>query len=199
MLKSAYQKKERQGRKKPNYTRALDCDIDVSTLKRLADEDGDCLWGGKHTQRTYRDTIDALLKSTRTYLNTGQCTLRLQYSYGKLGRDLFEAGHITASREYSQGDDPFKLPKRLQQAALGKISVAYDDNAAYPRAKMPAGGDDTRRFTTWLRLPRTQTLRVRTIRELSVPRINRRRGDTQANEDDYQWIRNGGLARRMGA
>jgi ribonuclease HI len=136
MLKSAYQKKERQGRKTPKYTRELDCDIDVSTLKRLADEDGDCLWGGKHTQRTYRDTIDALLKSTRTDLNTGQCTLRLQYSYGKLGRDLFEAGHITASREYSQGDDPFKLPKRLQQAALGKISVAYDDNAAYPRAKM---------------------------------------------------------------
>ena len=43
---------------------------------------------------------------------------------------------ITCSREYADGEDPFKWPKRLRNAAIGHISVTYDDNAAFPRAKL---------------------------------------------------------------
>jgi hypothetical protein len=33
--------------------------------------------------------------------------IQLVYQYSQLGRDLLDAGHVTASREYARGVDPF--------------------------------------------------------------------------------------------
>ena len=141
MLTPAHQKKERQERAKPKYTRELDCQIDVSRLEALITEAGDTTWGTNTRQahkkaRTYRESIQSLIKHVTTDPRTGTHTLRLKYTYSDLGRDLFESGHITCSREYAKGEDPFKWPKRMRDAAIGHISVTYDDNAAFPRAKM---------------------------------------------------------------
>eukprot|EP00966_Prymnesium_polylepis_P083905 1942753-Prymnesium_polylepis.1 len=47
-----------------------------------------------------------------------------------------DAGHVTASREYALGADPFKLPRAIRDAALAGMGWAMDDNAAYPRARI---------------------------------------------------------------
>ena len=61
--------------------------------------------------------------------------LAIRYQYSDLGRDLFEAGHVSGSREYATGLDPFKWPKELREAAFLGTGIEYDDEAAYTRAR----------------------------------------------------------------
>ena len=61
--------------------------------------------------------------------------LRLHYRHSELGRDLLEAGHVTGSRVYAAGMDPFKWPRAMRAAAFDGMGVEYDDNAAFPRAR----------------------------------------------------------------
>jgi hypothetical protein len=140
LLTPSHQKTERRARAKKVYTRELDCPIDAARLETLVTSEGDTTWGphakDARPARTYRDSVRSLLRHTTTDPTTGMQTLRIRYSYSSLGRDLFEAGHISCSREYADGEDPFKWPKPLRKAAIGHISVTYDDNSAFPRAKM---------------------------------------------------------------
>jgi hypothetical protein len=120
----------------------------VGRLDALIAAEGDTTWGA-HAQdanrtRTYRSSIQSLLRQTTTDPTTGAQPLRIKYTYSSTGRDLFEAGHVTCSREYADGEDPFKWPKHLRNAAIGYTGVTYDDNAAYPRAKMAMTPDHSR-------------------------------------------------------
>jgi hypothetical protein len=151
-----HQKTERRARSKTLYTRELDCPVDVDRLEALVTAAGDTTWGSRaggsaHKARTYKDTIEALLRHVVTHPDTGAHTLRIKYTYSTLGRDLFEAGHVTCSREYADGEDPFKWPRRLRDAAIGHLSVTYDDNAAFPRAKMAMVPEHSRMGTHFLR------------------------------------------------
>ena len=67
----------------------------------------------------------------------GACAnVYLAYSFSRRGRDLFEAGHVTGSREYAAGIDPFKWPAWMRDAAIAGTGWVCDDVAAYPRARM---------------------------------------------------------------
>ena len=75
--------------------------------------------------------------------------MRLRYHYSGLGRDLFDAGHISGSRVYAGGQDPFTWPREMRAAAFHGMGAEYDDSAAYPRARaamVPIGRDSTRAF-----------------------------------------------------
>ena len=37
-----------------------------------------------------------------------------------------QAGHHTSAREYADGADPFKLPKRLRRLALARLGYEFD-------------------------------------------------------------------------
>ena len=60
--------------------------------------------------------------------------LRVQYRHSAMGRALLEAGHVTGSREYAVGIDPFTWPRELRGAAYAGRGAELDDKAAYPRA-----------------------------------------------------------------
>jgi hypothetical protein len=48
---------------------------------------------------------------------------------------LIEAGHVSGSREYATGVDPFRYPVRIRHAAWHGL-LECDDGAAFPRAKL---------------------------------------------------------------
>ena len=75
--------------------------------------------------------------------------VRIEYTWSAVGMDLFEAGYISGSREYAKGEDPFKWPKDLRQAAFKGLGVDFDDSAAFPTARaamVPVGREITKRF-----------------------------------------------------
>ena len=85
--------------------------------------------------RTYSQAIDSLLAAVKTRAS-GESYIALTYRHSALGQDLMDAGHVTASREYAVGIDPFKLPREIRDAALENMGWAMDDNAAFPRARI---------------------------------------------------------------
>ena len=81
-------------------------------------------------------------------MDEGTARLRVEYVYSQTGRDLYEAGHVTASREYARGPDPFKWPEEMRNAALHDRACGFDDTAAYARiraAMVPDGRSVGRR------------------------------------------------------
>ena len=92
-------------------------------------------------------------KHMRTILRTAKrvdsdtVRYRVQYRMSPLGRGLLEAGHVTDSRLYAVGPDPFKWEGRFRDAALHGTATA-DDAAAFPRARlaMHRGGEQATLF-----------------------------------------------------
>ena len=82
-----------------------------------------------------------------TKVTDGIARLRLEYRYSDTGRALWEAGHVTGSREMSSGShDPFKWSKDMRGAALGSLGAEMDDKSCYPtawRAMRGTGGPMT--------------------------------------------------------
>ena len=79
--------------------------------------------------------IEAVLIKTRS-VREGLVRLPIEYAYSPLGRALREAGHVTGSREYAIGVDPFKgWPTHLRGAAFHDMGLECDDAAAYPTAR----------------------------------------------------------------
>ena len=115
---------------RPAVTRELDCDINTAELHALLAEKGDTrLHSGAGT---WDGAVDAVL-ARATQVSEGVARVRLRYGYSDMGRALVEAGHVTGSREYAVGADPFKWPTELRDAAFAGIGAEMDDKAAYPR------------------------------------------------------------------
>ena len=82
-------------------------------------------------------------------MNEKIARIRLEYGFSEVGMDLFEAGHIEASREYAKGEDPFKWPSELRKAAFKGMAYDFDDSAAFPTARaamVPEGKRITEKF-----------------------------------------------------
>ena len=58
----------------------------------------------------------------------------IAYTYAEKGWALIKSGHLTYSREYAKGADPFELPKVLRHIALARFGFDFDDAGSYPRA-----------------------------------------------------------------
>jgi hypothetical protein len=107
---------------------------------------------GNVRTRTYRAAAEALLAETcfMEEETGGNATfLDLEYRYSALGRSLVEAGHVTCSREYAKGEDPFKWPSDLRDAALGDISTNVDIVGCYQNVRLamiPEGKAAVERF-----------------------------------------------------
>ena len=85
--------------------------------------------------------------------HTDQYAIRLSYTYSSLGRDLFEAGHVTGGREITMDDaDPFKWPTPWRDLATTGLGASFDDCAAFPTircAMVPCGQLITKQFLQW--------------------------------------------------
>ena len=129
-----FQRLEIAARRRPSPpTHTLDCDIDGEQLNAFLSSDAGTDY------RKYTPQVSAALSAGKVGLG-GKVRLRLQYDFSELGRDLFEAGHVSHSREYARGPDPFKWPRALRKVALGTVKEA-DDAAAFPRARLAMDTD----------------------------------------------------------
>eukprot|EP00966_Prymnesium_polylepis_P159779 3692935-Prymnesium_polylepis.1 len=138
----AVQRAAVKARKRGATTCTLQCPINVQALQELRSARGDTVVssgeeGGwvRHGSRTYAQLITSLLDAAVQH-ESGEMRIQLVYQHSQLGRDLLDAGHVTASREYARGVDPFKMPKAIREAALDGLGWAMDDNEAYPRARI---------------------------------------------------------------
>jgi hypothetical protein len=85
------------------------------------------------SQTVLDDAVELCHRVVRNTDGTGR--IRLAYHYSQKGRDLFEAGHITGSREYATGADPFRWPEDLRIRVLAGRGAEGDDASAFPRAR----------------------------------------------------------------
>ena len=58
--------------------------------------------------------------------------LLLRYRFSALGRDLVDAGHISACREQTEGAGPFKLPRDIRQAAFSGLGFECETALLFP-------------------------------------------------------------------
>ena len=142
---AAGQREEIRERARPmRPEHVLDCDIDVRALEEYLKQHGDENVGGGRS--TKRRAAEAAMKQA-TKVTDGIARLRLEYRYSDTGRALWEAGHVTGSREMSSGShDPFKWSKDMRGAALGSLGAEMDDKSCYPtawRAMRGTGGPMT--------------------------------------------------------
>ena len=63
------------------------------------------------------EAVEAVL--ARAKVSDGVARVRLRYGYSTLGRALAEAGHVTGSREYAIGADPFNRRQRRRNSGGG--------------------------------------------------------------------------------
>ena len=91
-----------------------------------------------NTRQTYRRLVLNLLDRAWEGEKRGTAVVRLQYGYAEAGRMLYEAGQVRASREYVESGkpDPFRWPGELRDEALRGMGYEFDDQAAYPRARV---------------------------------------------------------------
>ena len=73
----------------------------------------------------------------------GTGRIRIAYKYSDKGRDLYEAGHITGSREYAVGADPFRWPEELRNRVMAGRGAEGDDASAFPRARRAMVPEDS--------------------------------------------------------
>jgi ribonuclease HI len=144
---AANQRRDIQARARTDTpTHELDCDIDIRGLEAYLESNGGKAMGaGGQTQR---QAAEKLLKTARQVDET-TARIRLEYHYSETGRNLWEAGHITGSREMTRGPDPFRWPKQMREAALAAIGAEFDDKSCYPvawRAMRGSGGQMTDMF-----------------------------------------------------
>ena len=94
LRKSEIQRAERKERRRKYTTRELWC-----TMREAALTDGDWAGGaavGGQSRRTMEDDSRELRQRGRP-VGQGRIRVRLAYRLSELGRDLFEAGHITSA------------------------------------------------------------------------------------------------------
>ena len=145
LLRSAEAQREEMYRhRRPRAVTAVDCDINVEGLEEYVGK----LTEGQVRQAAVRQVQAVLAKAKRH--GPGRARLRVEYKYSQVGRALVEAGHVTGSRVYAIGVDPFKgWDKGLRGAAMHDMGWECDDEAAYVAARVamvPGGREVTERF-----------------------------------------------------
>ena len=73
------------------------------------------------------------------------------YAIHELGRDLYEAGHVTGGREQAVGPEPFKWDRTHRDMAYHGQGCECDDRAAFPRARMAMAPEGRQISETFLR------------------------------------------------
>jgi len=124
------QKREMRAWKTEKIVRSLDCDLNGTALAEMVTRKGSTQVGAG--KGTWRDLADKVYDRCTWEGNT--IRLRIAYRHSRTGRMLLEAGHITGSREYAVGVDPFTWSTELRSAAFRGMGAELDDVAAYPRA-----------------------------------------------------------------
>ena len=108
---------------------AVDVDIDVENVRLMVSTAGDT-----SQSRTVRKHMGKLMRRAKL-ARPGVARVRIEYNHSDLGRDLIESGHVTGSRLYARGPDPFKWAHEYRDAALvGTWNC--DDSSAFPRARL---------------------------------------------------------------
>ena len=138
------QRKEMYMSKRPRAVTAVDCDINVGGLEEYVGR-----LANRQERRAAEKQVHAVLAKAKA-IRPGWARLRVEYRYSRVGRLLVEAGHVTGSRVYAIGVDPFKgWDKGLRGAAMHNAGWECDDEAAYVTARIamvPEGSDITRKF-----------------------------------------------------
>jgi ribonuclease HI/GNAT superfamily N-acetyltransferase len=134
--------------------RTIRCRINAQALRAFVARHGDTVMGGQvradggvGRSTTYRAAADSLLAECS--VDGAQTCLMISYRYSSLGRALLEAGHISASREYAVGEDPFKWPSDLRDAAFADMGYDFDLIGAYQNARLamiPVGAQAVRKL-----------------------------------------------------
>ena len=93
------------------------------------------------TQTVRDDAVELSKRVRRRKDGTGR--VRIAYKYSDKGRDLYEAGHITGSREYAVGADPFRWPEELRNRVMAGRGAEGDDASAFPRARRAMVPEDS--------------------------------------------------------
>ena len=138
------QRKEMYKHRRPRAEVLVDCDVNVDGLEEYVGK----LTEGQARQAVVKQ-VHAVMKEAKRE-SPGRARLRVEYQYSRVGRALAEAGHVTGSRVYAIGVDPFKgWSKGLRGAAMHDMGWECDDEAAYVTAKaamVPGGREVTHRF-----------------------------------------------------
>ena len=117
---------ERDKRGRPIHKVEVDIRTDMLKDALSASRDGaDSRLVAKHMKeimRTARVVTEHVVRYT------------IEYRHSETGRDLVDAGHVTGSRLYATGPDPFKWAAVFRDTALHG-SVVGDDGAAFPTAR----------------------------------------------------------------
>ena len=144
LAQAGSQRREITAARKPKVVCSLDCDINIEALETYAA----ARQGEQGGERRWKQVETVLAKAKA--LGPTRARLRIDYAYSPMGRALVEAGHVTCSRVYAIGVDPFKgWDKHLRKAAFHDTGWECDDAAAFPNARVamvPNGDDTTRMF-----------------------------------------------------
>ena len=107
------QRKEIYRHRRPRAEVMVDCDVNTDGLEEYVGR----LAEGRARQAVVRQVQAVMEKAKRE--SPGRARLRIEYKYSQVGRALVEAGHVTGSRVYAIGVDPFKgWSKELRGAAM---------------------------------------------------------------------------------
>ena len=135
------EKKTQQGEWKKwrskRFTRSKECVVNANGLEQIVITHGEetkGMRGRGGAASTWEDAVAELFAAGTPEQEGSRMRSTTWYVYSEVGRMLYEAGHVTGSREYSDTIDPFQWPEKLREAAFWGIGTELDDSSAYPRA-----------------------------------------------------------------
>ena len=94
------------------------------------------------TQTVRDDAIELSRRVRRRKDGTGRTWIA--YRYSEKGRDLYEAGHITGSREYAVGADPFRWLEEYRNRVMAGGGAEGNNASAFPRTRKAMVSETTR-------------------------------------------------------
>ncbi len=138
--------------KEPPITHTVTCPIDVAALTAFLQtpEASQRIKapgpGGNHVSlgTLARQFLRKVQRKSQT---DGE--ILIEYRLSPKGWAYMQAGHLTLTREYAVGADPFGLPKHLRHLALARFGYDFDDSGAFSRAGahlIPVGRPECKRF-----------------------------------------------------
>ena len=125
---------------KANITWSIECPIDtravtdyIQSTTSDIDHGQDSNNKGKTRRKTAKQLIQRVTQEGKTDTQ-GNHWIHIDWSHCAIGRRMVAAGHITQSREYAKGTDPFKCGTIIRQIAMSKFGLEGDDAGSFPNA-----------------------------------------------------------------
>ena len=113
----------------------VQCPVDVEGLRRFAELPESRATVCARTGESHESMARDLAARAGPPDWVGTAWVELTYRHSFVGARLVAAGHVSFSRVYAaERHDPFKYPKEVRGAALGRFGIELDDRAAYPCA-----------------------------------------------------------------